>query len=74
MHRSLTRRAAAVLAAAATVTVCTLTSAQAADGPTAPAPSDYAAAQQVLRSGQVHDTVARFLTAAQHRSDGGADG
>ncbi|MEV4744417.1 hypothetical protein [Streptomyces sp. NPDC049555] len=74
MHRSLTRRAAAALAAAAAVTVCTMTSAQAADGPAAPAPSDYTAAQQVLRSGQVHDTVARFLTATQHRSDGGADG
>ncbi|MEU4213244.1 hypothetical protein AB0F13_25210 [Streptomyces sp. NPDC026206] len=74
MHRT-TRRAATLFAAAAVVTLCGTVPAQAADTPTAPAASDYAAAQQVLRSGQVHDTVSRFLTAAEHRAPaGGADG
>ncbi|MEV8528689.1 hypothetical protein AB0451_31800 [Streptomyces sp. NPDC052000] len=73
MHRTTTR--AAILFAAAAATLCAGAPAQAADRPTAPAATDYAAAQQVLRSGQVHDTVSRFLTAAEHRTPAaGADG
>lgn len=77
MHRTTTR--AAILLAAAAATLCAGAPAQAADRPTAPAATDYTAAQQVLRSGQVHDTVSRFLTAAEHRTpaavaEGGADG
>ncbi|MCC3771118.1 hypothetical protein [Streptomyces sp. UNOC14_S4] len=83
MHRT-TRRAATLCAATAVaVTLCGIGSAQAADGPAAPAATDYAAAQQVLRSDKVHDTVSRFLTAVEGRTpsgdaqggaDGGADG
>ncbi|GHG52053.1 hypothetical protein [Streptomyces griseocarneus] len=70
-----TRRAATLLAAAAVATLCGTVPAQAADGPTAPAATDYAAAQKVLGSGQVHDTVSRFLTAAEQRTPAaGADG
>ncbi len=70
-----TGRAATLLAAAAVATLCGTVSAQAADGPTAPASTDYAAAQQTLRSGQVHDTVSRFLTATEQRTPAaGADG
>ncbi|MFE9558159.1 hypothetical protein ACFYMW_31015 [Streptomyces sp. NPDC006692] len=73
MHRTTTR--AALLFAAAAATLCAGAPAQAADRPTAPAATDYTAAQQVLRSGQVHDTVSRFLTAAEHRTPAaGADG
>ncbi|MEV4440657.1 hypothetical protein AB0K09_16845, partial [Streptomyces sp. NPDC049577] len=70
------QRAAVTLAAAAAATLCGTVSAQAADGPAVPAATDYAAAQQLLRSGQVHDTVSRFLTAAEHQAPagGGADG
>ncbi|MFI9202547.1 hypothetical protein [Streptomyces sp. NPDC053048] len=71
MHRT-PRRAATLLAAAAAAVLCAAVPAQAADGPTAPAPTDYAAAQQVLRSGKVHDTVSRFLTAAEQRTPAGA--
>ncbi|MFF4603465.1 hypothetical protein ACFY12_12035 [Streptomyces sp. NPDC001339] len=74
MHRT-TRRAAALFAATAVAALCGIGSAQAADGPTAPAATDYAAAQQVLRSGEVYDTVARFLTAVEGRTPAdGADG
>ncbi|MEV4925861.1 hypothetical protein [Streptomyces roseoverticillatus] len=74
MHRT-TRRAAVLLAAAAVATLCGTVSAQAADAPAAPAATDYAAAEQVLRSGPVYDTVSRFLTAAEHRAPAaGADG
>ncbi|MEU5429197.1 hypothetical protein AB0H73_26895 [Streptomyces olivoreticuli] len=74
MHRT-TRHAATLCAATAVAALCGIGSAQAADGPTAPAATDYTAAQQVLRSGKVHDTVTRFLTAvAGHTPDGGADG
>lgn len=74
MHRTTTTRAA-ILFAAAAATLCAGAPAQAADRPTAPAATDYTAAQQVLRSGQVHDTVSRFLTAAEHRTAAtGADG
>ncbi|MFK8906814.1 hypothetical protein [Streptomyces sp. YS-3] len=77
MHRTTTRTA--ILLAAAAATLCAGAPAQAADHPAAPAATDYTAAQQVLRSGQVHDTVSRFLTAAERRTpaagaDGGADG
>ncbi|MBT2382961.1 hypothetical protein [Streptomyces sp. ISL-11] len=73
MHR--TNRRAATLFAAAVATLCTVVPAQAADTPTTPAPTDYASAQQALRSGQVHDTVSRFLTAAEQRTPAaGADG
>ncbi|MDH6126518.1 hypothetical protein [Kitasatospora sp. GP82] len=61
----------AVLAGAALTTVCATARAQAADGSGVP---DYGAAQQVLRSGQVHDTVSRFLTAAEHAAAPAADG
>ncbi|MFF4159922.1 hypothetical protein [Streptomyces sp. NPDC001678] len=71
----MTRRAATLCAATAVATLCGIVSAQAADGPTAPAATDYTAAQKVLRSGTVHDTVTRFLTAVEGRTpDGGADG
>ncbi|MFG2148855.1 hypothetical protein ACGFRG_32360 [Streptomyces sp. NPDC048696] len=78
MHRT-TRGAAILLAATAAATLCAVGPAQAADGPAAPAASDYTAAQQVLGSDQVHSTVARFLTAAAHQAQGpapavGADG
>ncbi|WP_116209658.1 hypothetical protein [Streptomyces olivoreticuli] len=74
MHRT-TRRAATLCAATAVAALCGTVPAQAADGPTTPAATDYTAAQQVLRSGKVHDTVTRFLTAvAGHTPDGGADG
>ncbi|GHF67421.1 hypothetical protein GCM10010218_56130 [Streptomyces mashuensis] len=73
MSRSLTRRAAAVLAAAAAVTLCGTVSAQ-ADTPTAPASADYAAARQVLGSDQVRTTVGRFLTAAGNQAAPGTDG
>ncbi|MGW1071273.1 hypothetical protein [Streptomyces sp. NPDC002537] len=75
MHRT-TRRAATLCAATAVAALCGIGSAQAADGPTAPAETDFTAAQKVLRSGQLHDTVARFLTAAAERSapDGAQDG
>lgn len=73
MHRT-TTRAATVLAAAA-ATLVAAAPAHAADRPPAPAAADYTAAQQVLRSGQLHDTVSRFLTAAEHRTQvTGADG
>lgn len=77
MHR-MTGRAATLFAAAAVTTLCGIVPAQAADGPTTtgrPAATDYAAAQKVLGSGKVHDTVARFLTAAEQRTPAaGADG
>ncbi|MBO0653801.1 hypothetical protein J1792_13735 [Streptomyces triculaminicus] len=74
MHRT-TGRAAALLAAAAVTVLCATAPAQAADAPATPGPTDYAAAQQVLRSGQVHDTVSRFLTATEQRTPAtGADG
>ncbi|WP_438484783.1 hypothetical protein [Streptomyces sp. S186] len=77
MHRT-TRRAVTLFAATAVAAaLCGIGSAGAADGATAPAPAatDYAAAQQVLRSDKVHDTVARFLTAVEGRTPaGGADG
>ncbi|MGA5130083.1 hypothetical protein ACPCTO_09790 [Streptomyces olivoreticuli] len=74
MHRT-TRRAATLCAATAVAALCGIVPAQAADGPTTPAETDYTAAQKVLRSGKVHDTVTRFLTAvAGHTPDGGADG
>ncbi|MFF4407875.1 hypothetical protein [Streptomyces sp. NPDC001404] len=73
MHR--TTRRAAVCAAIAVATLCGIDSAHAADGPAAPAATDLAAAQQVLRSGDVHDTVTRFLKAAEGRTPaGGSDG
>ncbi|MFI1200723.1 hypothetical protein ACH4VR_14950 [Streptomyces sp. NPDC020883] len=57
-------------------TLCTSaflgTQAQAADGP-AGAP-DYQGARQVLQSPQVHDTVNRFLNAADSNGNSGADG
>ncbi|MFI1972169.1 hypothetical protein [Streptomyces cinnamoneus] len=71
MHRT-TRRAVTLLAAATAVLCAAAVPAQAADGPTAPGAADYTAAQQVLRSGQVHDTVSRFLTAAEQRTPAGA--
>ncbi|MFI1256387.1 hypothetical protein ACH4U6_21780 [Streptomyces netropsis] len=74
----MTRRAANLLAAAAVTTLCGIAPAQAADGPAMPSPpaaTDYAAAQKTLGSGKVHDTVARFLTAAEQRTPAaGADG
>ncbi|WP_414166697.1 hypothetical protein ACMATS_02500 [Streptoverticillium reticulum] len=74
MHRT-TRRAATLCAATAVAALCAAGPAQAADGPAAPAASDYAAAQQVLRSDQVHSTVARFLTTTGHPAPAaGADG
>ncbi|MFQ6196043.1 hypothetical protein [Streptomyces sp. NPDC000405] len=82
MHHS-TRRAATLCAATAVAALCGVVPAQAADGPTTPAATDITAAQKVLRSGQLRDTVARFLTAAAERDDpngdaqaggGGADG
>ncbi|MFC5719221.1 hypothetical protein ACFP1Z_03345 [Streptomyces gamaensis] len=75
MHRT-TRRAATLCAATAVAALCGIVPAQAADGPTAPAATDFTAAQKVLGSGRLHDTVARFLTAAAERSatDGGTDG
>lgn len=74
MHRT-TRRAAILCAATAVAALCGIDSAQAADEPAAPAATDYAAAQQVLRSGKVHDTVTRFLKAVEGRTPaGGADG
>ncbi|MEU2514764.1 hypothetical protein [Streptomyces syringium] len=79
MHRT-TGRAATLLAAAAVATLCGIVPAQAADGPTTPsrpAAADYAAAQKVLGSGKVHDTVSRFLTAAEQQQRtpaAGADG
>ncbi|MEU7164402.1 hypothetical protein AB0A70_07120 [Streptomyces morookaense] len=80
MHHNRTRHpagrtAATLLAAAAVAALCAAGPAQAADGPAAPAASDYAAAQQLLRSDQVHSTVARFLTATAHPAPAtGADG
>ncbi|MFC5643361.1 hypothetical protein [Kitasatospora cinereorecta] len=59
-----TARAAAVLAAAA-LTVLAAAGAAAADGQPV---AGYGNAQQVLRSGQVHDTVSRFLVAARQQS------
>ncbi|MCA6091250.1 hypothetical protein LE181_03575 [Streptomyces sp. SCA3-4] len=74
-HTRTIRRSAALLAAATATTLCASVPAQAADGPAAPAPADVTAAQQVLRSGQVHDTVSRFLTSAERRTPAaGADG
>ncbi|MFI9235669.1 hypothetical protein [Streptomyces sp. NPDC053079] len=77
MHRT-TRRTATLLAAAAAAILCGTVPAQAAGDPTvpaAPATTDYDTAQQVLRSGPVHDTVSRFLTAAEQRTPAaGADG
>ncbi|MEU7134953.1 hypothetical protein [Streptomyces sp. NPDC046261] len=77
MHRT-TRRTATLLAATAVAILCGTIPAQATDGPALPAPpaaTDYAAAEKVLRSGQVHDTVSRFLTAAEQRTPAaGADG
>ncbi|MEK2478946.1 hypothetical protein [Streptomyces noursei] len=75
MHHA-TRRAATLCAAAAVAALCGIVPAQAADGPTTPAATDFTAAQKVLRSGQLRDTVARFLTAAAERSapDGGTAG
>ncbi|MFF5125577.1 hypothetical protein ACFY41_01360 [Streptomyces syringium] len=79
MHRT-TRRAATLLAAATVATLCGIVPAQAADGPalsSPPAATDYAAAQKVLGSGKVHDTVSRFLTAAEQQQRtpaAGADG
>ncbi|WP_367130861.1 MULTISPECIES: hypothetical protein [Streptomyces] len=75
MHHT-TRRAATLCAATAVAALCGIVPAQAADGPTTPAATDFTAAQKVLRSGQLRDTVARFLTAAAERGapDGGTDG
>lgn len=76
MHRT-TRRSATLLAAAAVATLCGTVPAQADDPavPATPAATDYTTAQQVLRSGPVHDTVSRFLTAAEQRTPAaGADG
>ncbi|MFI1796441.1 hypothetical protein ACH427_03640 [Streptomyces sp. NPDC020379] len=75
MHRT-TRCTATLCAATAVAALCGIVPAQAADGPAAPAETDVAAAQKVLRSSRVHDTVARFLTAAAERGaqDDGADG
>ncbi|MCC3775812.1 hypothetical protein [Streptomyces sp. UNOB3_S3] len=75
MHHA-TRRAATLGAATAVAVLCGIVPAQAADGPATPAATDITAAQEVLRSGRLHDTVARFLTAAAERGtpDGGADG
>ncbi|AJC61493.1 hypothetical protein [Streptomyces sp. 769] len=67
MHHA-TRRAATLCAATAVAALCGIVPAQAADGPTTPAATDFTAAQKVLRSGQLRDTVARFLTAAPERS------
>ncbi|MBD0741521.1 hypothetical protein [Streptomyces sp. CBMA152] len=74
-----TTRHTAILLAAAAAALCAPVPAQAADSPTAPAPTDYTVAQQVLRSDQVHDTVSRFLAAAEHiapaaSADGGTAG
>ncbi|MEU5187732.1 hypothetical protein AB0G83_11395 [Streptomyces klenkii] len=79
MHHT-TRRAATLCAATAVAALCGIVPAQAADGPTTPAATDVTAAQKVLRSGQLRDTVARFLRAAAERgapeggTDGGTDG
>ncbi|MDH6574405.1 hypothetical protein [Kitasatospora sp. MAP5-34] len=67
--RSLAR--AAVLAAAVLAAACGTAPAQATDGSDVP---DYAAAQQTLDSGQVHDTVSRFLNAAEHTTAPATDG
>ncbi|WEB45163.1 hypothetical protein MOV08_41660 [Streptomyces yunnanensis] len=67
MHHA-TRRAATLCAATAVAALCGIVPAQAADGPTTPEATDFTAAQKVLRSGQLRDTVARFLTAAAERS------
>ncbi|MFI9722127.1 hypothetical protein ACIHFE_21095 [Streptomyces sp. NPDC052396] len=69
------RRRTAAVAMAALAALCAAAPAQAADGPYAPGSPDYNAAQQVLGSSRVHDTVSRFLTAAeQRRAPAGADG
>ncbi|MCF3104827.1 hypothetical protein IPZ58_25000 [Streptomyces roseoverticillatus] len=73
MHPT-TRRAATLCAATAVAALCGIVPAQAADGPAAPAATDFATAQKVLRSGLIHDTVARFLTAAAERGGVPADG
>ncbi|MEV5510379.1 hypothetical protein [Streptomyces orinoci] len=68
-------RHTAVLAAAVLAALCAAAPAQAADAPSAPGAADYNAAQKVLSSSRVQDTVSRFLTAAeQHTAPAGADG
>lgn len=63
---------AAVLAAATLTVLCGTTQAQAAGGDDVP---NYQSAQQVLQSGQVRDTVSRFLVAArQANASPAADG
>ncbi|MFF7727032.1 hypothetical protein [Streptomyces sp. NPDC008001] len=75
--RTTGRTAALLIATAAAAALSAAGPAQAAGGPTAPpapAPSDYAAAQQVLGSDQVHSTVSRFLTAAARQGQAPAPG
>ncbi|GAA0671867.1 hypothetical protein GCM10010193_25200 [Kitasatospora atroaurantiaca] len=60
-HRAAAR--AAAIAAAALAVLCGTAPAQAAGGDDIP---DYKSAQQVLRTGQLRDTVSRFLVAAPH--------
>ncbi|WP_371502042.1 hypothetical protein OG871_33845 [Kitasatospora sp. NBC_00374] len=69
-RRAATR--AAVLAATALAALCGTVPAQAAGADDTP---DYGSAQQVLRTGQVRDTVSRFLVAArQAGTPAAADG
>ncbi|MEU2631117.1 hypothetical protein ABZ641_29470, partial [Kitasatospora sp. NPDC007106] len=56
------RRAAVLAATAGLALLASASPAQAADGP------DLGSAQQVLQSGQVRDTVSRFLTVTRQQS------
>ncbi|KPC64680.1 hypothetical protein ADL29_10890 [Streptomyces chattanoogensis] len=72
INRGAARFAGVTLGATLCASAFLCTQAQAADRP-AGVP-DYQGARQVLQSSQVHDTVNRFLNAANSQGNAGADG